>query len=78
VNYFFRLEWGDVRDVDLSGRLREGVAVPIDKVIRTFANVKFYDADPPLHSLLAPWWIDYFGPLVAAVATALISAAKPS
>ncbi|MEA2414839.1 MAG: hypothetical protein QOI58_1496 [Thermoanaerobaculia bacterium] len=68
VNYFFRLEWGDVRDADLSGRLREGVAVPIDKVIRTFANVKFYDADPPLHSLLALLWIDYFGPLVAAVA----------
>jgi len=68
VNYFFRLEWGDVRDADLSGRLREGVAVPIDKVIRTFANVKFYDADPPLHSLLAFLWIDYFGPLVAAVA----------
>lgn len=41
VNYFFRLEWGDVRDADLSGRLREGVAVPIDKVIRTFANVKW-------------------------------------
>jgi len=30
VNYFFRLEWGDVRDADLSGRLREGVAVPAD------------------------------------------------
>ena len=30
--------------------------------------MKFYDADPPLHSLLALLWIDYFGPLVAAVA----------
>ncbi|HEX3071469.1 MAG TPA: hypothetical protein VHX14_23085 [Thermoanaerobaculia bacterium] len=68
VSYFFRLEWGDVRDADLSGRLKEGVAVPIDKVIRTFANVKFYDADPPLPSLLALLWIDYFAPLAAAVA----------
>jgi hypothetical protein len=68
VNFFFRLEWGEVRDADLSGRLKDGVAVPIDKVIRTFANVKFYDADPPLHSLLALLWIDYFAPLAAAVA----------
>lgn len=68
VNYFFRLEWGDIRDADLSGRLKEGVAVPIDKVIRTFANVKFYDAEPPLHSLLAFLWLDYFPPLAAAVA----------
>lgn len=68
VNYFFRLEWGEVRDADLAGRLKEGVAVPIDKVIRTFANVKFYDADPPIHSLLALLWIDYFAPLAAGVA----------
>ena len=68
VNYFFRLEWGAVRDGDLSGRLTEGVAVPIDKVIRSFANVKFYDAEPPVHSLLALLWIDYFPSLAAGVA----------
>ncbi len=68
VNYFFRLEWGDIRDAELAHRLKEGVAVPIDKVIRTFANVKFYDADPPIHSLLALLWIDYFAPLAASVA----------
>jgi hypothetical protein len=65
VNYFFRLEWGDVRDAELSDRLKEGVPVPIDKVIRTFANVKFYDADPPIPSLLSLLWIDYFTPLAA-------------
>jgi hypothetical protein len=68
VYYFFRLEFGDVRDGDLSARLKEGVAIPIDKVIRTFANVKIYDADPPIHSLLALLWIDYFAPLAASVA----------
>ncbi len=66
ANYFFRLEWGEFRDSELSARLKEGVQVPIDKVIKTFSNVKFYDADPPLHSLLLLLWIDYFGPLAAA------------
>ena len=65
VNYFFRLEFGDIRDPELAERLKEGVAVPIEKVIRSFANVKFYDADPPIHSLLALLWIDYFTPLAA-------------
>lgn len=65
VNYFFRLEWGEIRDAELSDRLKEGVPVPIDKVIRTFANVKFYDADPPIPSLLSLLWIDYFTPLAA-------------
>lgn len=65
VNYFFRLEFGGIRDPELADRLKEGVAVPIEKVIRSFANVKFYDADPPIHSLLALLWIDYFTPLAA-------------
>lgn len=65
VYYFFRLEFGDIRDTELAERLKEGVAVPIEKVIRSFANVKFYDADPPIHSLLALLWIDYFTPLAA-------------
>lgn len=65
VNYFFRLEFGDIRDPELADRLKEGVAVPIEKVIRSFANVKFYDADPPIHSLLALLWIDYFTPLAS-------------
>jgi len=65
VNYFFRLEWGEFRDSELSARLKEGVQVPIDNVIKTFSNVKFYDADPPLHTLLLLLWIDYFGPLAA-------------
>ena len=65
VYYFFRLEFGAIQDHELAQRLKEGVAVPLEKVILSFPNVKFYDADPPIHSLLALLWIDYFTPLAA-------------
>ncbi|HEX7153164.1 MAG TPA: hypothetical protein VF618_16885 [Thermoanaerobaculia bacterium] len=64
-NYFFRLEWGGIRDNDLSARLKDGVSIPIMRVLSTFPNVIFYDADPPTAWFVAFLWIDYFTALAA-------------
>lgn len=57
---FFRREWGTVCDAELAARLDDGVQVPMDRVLRSFPSVRFYDAMPPVESLLAMLWGDSF------------------
>jgi hypothetical protein len=62
--YSFRLESGSIRDEELLPRLRDGVQVPLDKVVQTFPSVRFYDSQPPVAYLLTPLWMDVFPAMV--------------
>lgn len=57
---FFRKEWGALGDADLEQALGDGRSVPMNKVLASFPNVRFYDARPPLESLMSTLWVDYF------------------
>lgn len=65
--YFYRLEWGSIHDDELSTRLRNGVSVPLDKVLSSFPNIRYYDSEPPLELLLTDLWTDAFPSLAADV-----------
>ena len=60
VYYFFRCEYGKIKDRDLSRTLENGVQVPLHRVIQTFSNIQYYDANPPLVLLLTYLWMEYF------------------
>jgi hypothetical protein len=57
---FFRREWGSVHDAELAGRLDSGVQVPLDRVLKTFPSVLFYDSPPPLEDMMRTLWMDSF------------------
>jgi len=54
----FRLEHGSIADGDLKRRLDDAVEIPFDKVLGSFPNIKYYDAEPPLALLLTNLWLD--------------------
>ncbi len=58
--YFFRLEYGTVRDSELLETLNDGIQVPLDKILVTFPNVKYYDSPPPTAYLLKELWMETF------------------
>ena len=58
--YFFRVEHGSLRDQELVGRLDDGVQIPLDKVLQSFPNVRFYDSPPPMAFLLTELWMGIF------------------
>lgn len=60
VYYFFRLERGGIADVELHQVLDTGRDVPINDVLQSFANVRYYDSRPPMPLLLSYLWTDYF------------------
>ena len=62
--YFFRLASGQVRDSELAARLDEGVSIPIEEVLQSFGNVRYYDDPPPMVFLLACLWLDYLPSLL--------------
>ncbi|MCX6539307.1 MAG: hypothetical protein NT151_10315 [Acidobacteria bacterium] len=62
--YFFRLAAGQVGDPELSARLDEGVNIPIDEVLQSFGNVRYYDYRPPMVLLLERLWVDYLPSLI--------------
>jgi hypothetical protein len=61
--FFFRIEWGGLRDAELSQRLTNGIQIPMSRVLATYPNIRFYDADPPLVMLATLLWTDYFAAL---------------
>jgi len=63
--YFFRLEYGKIGDSELAGRLADGVQVPLDEVLRSFPNVRYYDSEPPLPRLLTDLWTDVLPAMAA-------------
>ena len=58
--YFFRREWGEIREEELASDLEDGVPIPIHKVLGTLGSVKFYDSPPPLPFLLQVLWLHVF------------------
>jgi hypothetical protein len=60
---FFRLESGIIRDSELAAKLDEGKKIPLDRVLRTFPSIAFYDARPPVEMLLSLLWTDIFLPM---------------
>jgi hypothetical protein len=58
--YFFRLERGQVTDAGLSESLEAGKQVPLAGVLKSFPNVRYYDAPPPTALLLSHLWTDFF------------------
>lgn len=65
---FFRTEWGEFGDAELHSQLETGVPVPIEDVLRSFAAIEFYDAEPPLPFLLELLWNDVFAAMAAGIA----------
>lgn len=58
--YFFRLEHGTIRDEELAARLQDGIPIPLDKVLQSFPNLKYYDSKPPLAFILKELWMETF------------------
>jgi len=63
--YFFRLEHGEVTDSDLHRRLDLGVEVPLDKLLRSYPNIRYYDTEPPLENILTELWSEFFPAMAA-------------
>ncbi|MEK6303014.1 MAG: hypothetical protein AABO41_20065 [Acidobacteriota bacterium] len=65
IYYFFRREFGTISDVELAGILQPGRNVPLDKVVQSFSNIRYYDARPPMIHLQSQLWTDYFPSLLS-------------
>ena len=63
--YSYRLEFGEIADAELAGRVADGVEVPFNKVLSSFPNLKYYDSEPPLALLLTNLWLDVLPALAA-------------
>lgn len=63
--YNYRLEYGQLDDDELAERLTDGVPVPLDKVLRSFGYVRYYDSEPPLPLLLTNLWSDILPAMAA-------------
>jgi hypothetical protein len=59
-NILFQLEWGGVTEPRLRKRLEDHVAVPLEKVIASFGNRKFYDQKPEPEYLMEVMWSHLF------------------
>lgn len=58
-----RSEWGDVGDSELAEKLRDGVPVPMEKLVVSYGTWKFYDSPPPTEYLMEVLWQDIFNPM---------------
>ena len=65
--YFFRLERGRISDEGLSSSLESGKQVPLAGVLKSFPNVRYYDAQAPMPLLLSHLWSEFFPALAADV-----------
>lgn len=63
--YFFRAEHGEIRSEELRPQLRDGVQIPLDKVLSTYPNLRYCDAEPPVELLLTDLWTDVFPAMAA-------------
>lgn len=59
--YFHQLRYGTIFPEQLKDRLIEGINVPIEKVFKTFPNLKFFDNEPPaIEYTMGILWQDIF------------------
>lgn len=55
--FFFRTEYGTLTgDDELALKLKDGVQVPLERILESFSTVRFYDAKPPMSYLLTVLW----------------------
>lgn len=45
--YHMRIQYGSIQPDEINGRLLESIQVPIDKVLKTYNQLKFFDCEPP-------------------------------
>jgi hypothetical protein len=64
----FRLEYGEIADRELAQQLADSVSVPLEKVLKSFSGIKYYDAPPPVETILSHLWGQFFPPLANEVA----------
>jgi len=58
--YFFRINFGKILDHDLMDGLYTGRPIPLEEVKKSYSNIQYCDAKPPMQLLLIRLWIDYF------------------
>ena len=58
--FFFRLEYGNLKDDELNKRLYDGINIPLETVKESFIEIQYYDARPPVSFILVRLWSDYF------------------
>ena len=58
--YFFRLDFGVILDHELMDGLYTGRQVPLEEVKKSYSNIQYNDAKPPMQLLLIRLWTDYF------------------
>jgi len=62
--YFFRLEYGALRDAELHPRLASGVQIPFERVLTSYPSLHYYDSEPPTELLLTELWSGVFPSLL--------------
>lgn len=67
VNSFIslRIEWGDILDTTVKSELREGTAIPIEKLLASRSIRKFYDSPPPIEYTMSILWQNIFTPMIS-------------
>lgn len=64
--FFFRTQFGELAQNELADRLRLGVQVPMDVLLRKYPTVELYDGPPPLPLLMQLIWAHVVTPKAAA------------
>lgn len=57
---FLRLERGQLDKKEIQERLDDGLAVPLEKIIPSLVNIKFYDEEPETEYVMAWLWTGVF------------------
>jgi hypothetical protein len=57
---FLKKEDGNLGHVDLDGRLKQGISVPLERVLEQLSAVKFYDTEPNVVYTMAVLWDHVF------------------
>jgi hypothetical protein len=57
---FVRTHWGLIEDQDVSAKLASGTKVPIEDLLASYGEKKFYDARPPTEHTMEVVWQDLF------------------
>ncbi len=57
---FLKKEDGNLGHVDLDGRLKQGISVPLERVLEQLSAVKFYDTEPSVVYTMAVLWDHVF------------------
>lgn len=57
---FLRRHWGQISDQYVADTLEDGKKVPIERVVASYGEKKFYDSPPPTEYVMTVLWQDVF------------------